>query len=163
MATSTTDPLNLGLSGLSSGLDTSTIITQLMAINKIPQDRLKLQQSTMQARLSALQSLQTELENLRDKADVLRSSTLFSPTQSVDSSDSSKITAERVTGAGVGGTQVTVARLASSQQRAFAYTPGGSDTTLDFGNGKSVTVLADTSIDDLVDEINAGTGLPVYA
>ena len=73
MATSTTDPVNLGLSGLSSGLDTSTIITQLMAINKIPQDKLKLQQSTMQARLSALQSLQTELENLRDKADALRS------------------------------------------------------------------------------------------
>jgi flagellar hook-associated protein 2 len=163
VATSTTDPVNLGLSGLSSGIDTSTIITQLMAINKIPQDRLKLQQSTMQARLKALQGLQTELENLRDKADALRSPTLFSPTQTVDSSDSSKITAERVAGAGVGGTQVTVNRLASSQQRTYAYTPSGSNTTLDFGNGDSITVLAGTTIDDLVDQINAGTGLPVYA
>src|SRR5882757_9125356 len=117
-----------------------------MAINKMPQARLKLQQSSMQARLGALQSLQTELKNLRDKADVLRSSTLFSPTQSVDSSDSSKITAERVAGAGVGGTQVTVARLASSQQRTYAYTPGGSDTTLDFGNGPSISILAGTSV-----------------
>jgi flagellar hook-associated protein 2 len=163
VATSTTDPVNLGLSGLSSGLDTSTIISQLMSINKIPQERLKLRQSTMQARLSALQGLQTELQNLRDKADGLRSSTLFSPTQSIDSSDTSKIGVERVSGAGVGGTQVTVSRLAASQQRTYAYTPSTSNTTLDFGNGKSITVLAGTSIDDLVSNINAGTGLPVYA
>jgi flagellar hook-associated protein 2 len=163
VATSTTDPVNLGMSGLASGLDTSTIVTQLMAINRQPQDALKLKQSTMQARLSALQSLQTELQNLRDKADALRSPTLFSPTQSVDSSNTSAITATRVSGAGVGGTQVLVDRLASSQQRTYAYTPNGSDTTLDFGGGRNITVLAGTSIDDLVSQINAASGLPVYA
>jgi flagellar hook-associated protein 2 len=163
VATSTTDPTNSGLSGLASGLDTSTIIQQLMQINTIPQNKLKLQQSRMQARATALTGLRTELQNLRDKADALRSLTLFNPTQSIDSSDSSKITATRVSGAGVGGTQVEVARLANSQQRTYAYTPSASDTTLDFGGGKSITVSAGKSIDDLVTTINASTGLPVYA
>jgi flagellar hook-associated protein 2 len=163
VATSTTDPTNLGMSGLASGIDTSTIIQQLMQINTIPQTRLKLQQSAMQSRATALSSLRTELQNLRDKADVLRGFTLFNPTQTIDSSDSSKITATRVSGAGVGGTQVEVARLANSQQRTYAYTPSVSDTTLDFGGGKSITVTAGKSIDDLVDTINASTGLPVYA
>ncbi|MGZ6142746.1 MAG: flagellar cap protein FliD N-terminal domain-containing protein, partial [Myxococcales bacterium] len=45
------------------GIDTSTIVQQLMAINTQPQNALKLKQSTMQARLSALQSLKTELQN----------------------------------------------------------------------------------------------------
>jgi flagellar hook-associated protein 2 len=151
------------MSGLASGIDTSAVIDQLMSINTIPQTRLKLRQSVMQARLTALQTLRTELQNLRDNADSLRSSTLFTPTQSVDSSDSSKITATRVSGAGVGGTQVEVARLANSQQRTYAYTPGASDTTLDFGGGKSISVVAGTAIGDLVDRINASTGLPVFA
>jgi flagellar hook-associated protein 2 len=163
MASSVTDPLNLGLSGLASGIDTSTIVTQLMAINAQPQNRLKLQQATAQSRLTALQSLQTELQNLKDSADGLSSSSLFLPVQSVDSSDSSKVSATRVSGAGTGGTQLLVSRLASSQQRTYAYTPSASDTTLDFGGGKSVTVLAGTSVDDLVQEINSSTGLPVYA
>src|SRR3954453_5935716 len=151
------------MSGLASGIDTSTIIQQLMQINTIPQTRLKLQQSAMQSRATALSSLRTELQNLRDKADVLRGFTLFNRTQTIGSSDSSKITATRVSGAGVGGTQVEVARLANSQQRTYAYTPSVSDTTLDFGGGKSITVTPGKSIDDLVDTINASTGLPVYA
>jgi flagellar hook-associated protein 2 len=134
-----------------------------MQINAIPQGKLKLRESAMEARVSALTSLRTELQNLRDKADALRSLTLFSPTQSVDSSDTTKIAVERVSGAGVGGAQVTVNRLAGSQQRTYAYTPSASDTTLDFGNGKSITVTAGKSIDDLVSTINASTGLPVYA
>jgi len=151
------------MSGLASGIDTSQIITQLMQINQIPQNKLKLQQSAMQARATALTSLQTELENLRDKADAIRSQTLFTPTQSVDSSDPTKITATRSSGAGVGGTQVDVARLANSQQRTYSYTPSVSDTTLDFGGGDAITVTAGTSIDDLVTTINSATGLPVYA
>jgi flagellar hook-associated protein 2 len=151
------------MSGLASGIDTSTIIQQLMQINQIPQNKLKLQQSAMQARATALSSLRTELQNLRDKADALRGLTLFNPTQTVDSSDPTKITATRTTGAGVGGTQVEVARLANSQQRTYAYTPSASDTTLDLGGGKSISVAAGTSIDDLVDRINASTGLPVFA
>src|SRR6185312_160358 len=151
------------MSGLASGIDTSTIITQLMQINQIPQNKLKLQQAAMQARATALTSMQTELENLRDKADAIRSLTLFTPTQSVDSSDPTKITATRSSGAGVGGTQVEVARLANSQQRTYSYTSSASDTTLDLGGGKSITVTAGMSIDDLVTTINAATGLPVYA
>ena len=83
--------------------------------------------------------------------------------QSVDSSDTSKVAATRVSGAGTGGTQLLVSRLASSQQRTYAYTPGVSDTTLDFGGGKTMTVPAGMAIDNLVRSINAASGLPVYA
>jgi flagellar hook-associated protein 2 len=163
MATSTTDPLNLGMSGLASGIDTSTIVQQLMAINAQPQNALKLQQSAMQARLTALQGLQTELQNLKGAADDLASPGLFAPVQSVDSSDPTKVSGTRISGAGVGGTELNVIRLASSQQRTYAYTPSSTDTTLDFGSGQSIAITAGSSVDDVVTAINSATGLPVYA
>jgi flagellar hook-associated protein 2 len=83
----------------------------------------------------------------------------------VFSSDSTKVDVTRISGAGTGGTSIEVARLASSQQRTYDYTPNsGSDTTIDLGGGSPVlTVPAGTSIDDLASLINGSSGLPVYA
>jgi flagellar hook-associated protein 2 len=59
------------ISGLASGLDTATIITQLMQLEAIPQSRLKTQQSTQKTALTALQSLNTDLVSLASKAEAL--------------------------------------------------------------------------------------------
>jgi flagellar hook-associated protein 2 len=154
----------ISLSGLASGLDTDSIVTALMQIEQQPKVRLTTQQSQVQSRQSALQDLKGRLTTLKLAADSLRSVGLFADTQSLDSSDTTKITAQRVSGAGTGGSQVVVSRLASSQQRTYSYTPdSSSDTVLDFGGGKTLTVAAGTSIDDLVSQVNSATGSPVYA
>jgi flagellar hook-associated protein 2 len=162
--TNVTDPLNLGLSGLASGIDTSSVVDALMAIAKQPQQALQHKQAQAQARSTALGAIKAELNGLKGLADDLRSPGLYAPTQSAFSSDSSKVDVTLMSGAGTGGTSIEVARLASSQQRTFTYTPNASsDTTINFSGGTSLTVPAGTSIDDLASLINGSSGLPVYA
>ncbi|HEY1597292.1 MAG TPA: flagellar filament capping protein FliD [Thermoleophilaceae bacterium] len=162
MSTSSTP--SLALTGLASGLDTGSIVSELMQVNSLPEVALKNQQTQVQARQAALTSIETELQNLKDAADALSDPSLFGETQTVDSSDSTKITATRVSGAGTGGTQLVVSRLASSQTRTYGYTPNASDTVLDLGSGApKLTIPAGSSIDNVVSSINSASGLPVYA
>ncbi len=161
--TSVTDPLNLGLSGLASGIDTTSVVNALMAIARQPQTALQHKKDQANARATALGAIQAELDGLKGAIDDLSSPGLFADVQTVDSSDSTKITASRVSGAGTGGTQITVSRLASSQQRTYNYTSSSSDTTIDFGGGKTLSVAAGTSLDDLVSLINSSSASPVYA
>jgi len=161
--TNVTDPLNLGLSGLASGIDTSSVVDALMNVAKQPEIALQHKQAQAQARSTALGAIKAELNGLKGLADDLASPGLYADTQSVFSSDSTKVDVTRTSGAGTGGTSLSVARLASSQQRSYNYTPNGSDTTIDFGNGSTLTVPAGTTIDDLATLINASSGLPVYA
>lgn len=56
------------VSGLISGLDTSTLISQLMQIQSAPQQALKTKQTATQSLITALQSLNTKLSSLGDAA-----------------------------------------------------------------------------------------------
>src|SRR3954467_15693714 len=103
--------INFG--GLASGLDTNTIVDQLMAIERQPQNRLKLKQGQIDARKSALSDVASRLKNLRLAAQDLKSPTLWLDTQSVDVSDSTKMTATRTGPAATGSYQVTVTQMAS--------------------------------------------------
>lgn len=163
-STSVTDPLNLGLSGLASGIDTSSVVDALMAVAKQPQTALQHKKDQASARATALGAIKAELDSVKLAADALSSPGLYADTQTISSSDTSKIDALRVSGAGTGGTQVVVSRLASSQQRTYNYTPNStSDTTLDFGGGKTLTIAAGSKIDDVVSLINSSSAAPVFA
>src|SRR5919205_216755 len=94
--------------GLASGLDTNTIVDQLMAIERQPQNRLKLKQGQIDARKSALQDIESRLKSLRLAAQDLKSPTLWLDTQTVDVNDPTKLTATRTGGAGTGAYQVNV-------------------------------------------------------
>lgn len=154
----------ISLSGLASGLDTSSIVDALMQIERQPQVRLQTQQSQVQQRQSVMKDLKSRLTTLKLAADSLRSPGLFADTQTLDSSDTSKIVATRISGAGTGGSQVVVSRLASSQQRTYSYTADPTnDTVLDFGGGKTLTIAAGSDIDTVVSNINSASGSPVYA
>jgi len=154
----------MGLSGLASGIDTSAVVDALMNVAKQPQTALTHKKAQASARATALGAIKAELNGVKGLADALRSPGLFANTQTVDSSDTSKITATRLSGAGTGGTQIVVQRLASSQQRTYNFTPdSGSDTTIDFGGGKTLTIAAGSTIDDMVSLINSSSASPVYA
>src|ERR671932_2819354 len=109
--------INFG--GLASGLDTNSIVDQLMAIERQPQNRLKLKQGQIDARKSALQDVESRLKNLRIAAQDLKSPTLWLDTQTVDVNDPTKIAATRTGGAGTGPYQVIVTQLASATQHWF--------------------------------------------
>src|SRR5436305_1913004 len=58
----------LSLSGLASGLDTESIISQLMSVEQAPKTRMQQQDTQAQARQTKLRDLATKLNAVRDAA-----------------------------------------------------------------------------------------------
>jgi flagellar hook-associated protein 2 len=161
--------INFG--GLASGLDTNSIVDQLMAIERQPQNRLKLQQSQIDARKSALSDISTRLKNLQFAVADLKSPTLWLDTQTVDVNDSTKVAATRTGGAATGGYQVEIDSLASSSQHWYGtYAAPAADQTLTFNYTKGgvatthdVTIAAGSDINAAANAINSDSAAPVYA
>ncbi|MEA2458974.1 MAG: flagellar hook-associated protein 2 [Thermoleophilaceae bacterium] len=151
------------ISGLASGIDTSSIIDQLMSIERAPQTRLKTQLSVSDARKQVLTDIQTRLKNLQLAAQDLKSPTLWLNTQSLDVNDTTKVAASRTASAGTGSYQLTVSQLARGSQRWFAYTPPASDDTITFSGGHTTTITAGSDIDAAATAINSDSAAPVYA
>lgn len=152
--------INFG--GLASGLDTNSIVDQLMALERIPQNRLRLRQSEIDARKEALSDIATRLRNLKNAAADLKSPTLWLDTQSVDVNDPTKIAATRMGPAATGSYQVEVTSMASSWQRWYSYTPQANEKTIDIG-GRSYTIGADADITSVANLINSDAEGVVYA
>src|SRR4051794_37220822 len=129
------------LSGLSSGLDTEGMISQLMAIERQPRTKMTLKQTALHARQDALSAINDKLKSLKTAADALSSVATWAPTQTVAVSNLAEATARVTGGAGPGTYSVNVTRLASAEQRTFAYTSpnGGKSLTL---NGKNLTIAS---------------------
>lgn len=153
---------NLSLSGLASGIDTSSIIQQLIALERGPQNRLKLQQSVSQVRQNALKDVSTRLKNLENAARELRSAGLWADTQSAESTDSNRVAVTRVGPAGPGGYQIEVSRLAHAEQRTFDYTPQDEAGTITIGSTE-IPVAAHADIAALASSINSASHAPAYA
>lgn len=161
----------ISLSGLASGLDTASIIDSLMAVERQPRTRIEMRQAAEQARRDGLNQVQTQLNTLKQAAGDLRSAGTWADTQSATSSDATKVAVTRTGGAGPGGYDISVTRLASSTQRTYTYTPPPAGTTLSFtvkdANDQDVVtaipIAAGASIDDAVSTINTTAGAPVYA
>lgn len=148
--------------GLASGLDTNSIIQQLLAIDRQPIVHLTNRQQQLQAQVGQLQSTQSGLQNLVLAAQSLGSPALWATSQTASSSNPSLVTAAVTSGAGVGGHQVGVSQLANSANRTFTFTsPTSSDTfTID---GNSYTLAAGASISDLTNVINSDPNGTVWA
>jgi flagellar hook-associated protein 2 len=151
------------ISGLSSGIDTATIIDQLMSIERQPQTRLKNQVTVSAARKTALSDIQTRLKNLQLAAQDLKSATLWTNKQTVDVNDATKVAASLSGPAGSGSYQLNVATLARGSQRWYTYAPPAADDSITFSNGHSTTIAAGSTIDATVQAINSDSASPVYA
>lgn len=153
---------SMSIGGLASGLDTATIIRQMMAIERRPQVLLQNKQSLVEARQSLLRDFQSKLRSLQLAAADLRSVALWAQTQGVDSSDPTKVSAAIQTGAAVGGYQLEVTQLASAAQRTFTFTSPAADTTITI-DGATFTVRAGMTAQELATTINAARDATVYA
>lgn len=160
-SSSLTSPL-INIGGLATGLDTNSIIDQMMAAESIPLNTLRTQQTIQQYRQTLLQGFQTQMQSLSSAVQALHSSTLFTQTQGVTTSDPTKMTASTTTGAGVGSYQVDVSQLANSAQRTFSYRSPTSDGALTI-DGHDTAVRAGETLTDIVSSINSDANATVYA
>lgn len=159
--------INFG--GLASGLDTNSIVEQLIAIERRPKTRLLQRQRVEEARQSALRDVSTRLANLASKATALRDAALWADVQTVESSDSTRVTAARTGGAAAGGYEITVTQLARAHQvtQGSSLASASADDVLHVkvGSGSTVdvSIAAGDSLDTIASKISSTTGIPVYA
>ena len=163
---SSASPLQ-NISGLGSGLDTNTLISQLLSIEARPQVRIQQKQAVEEVRQTALRDVQTRLANLQTAVTGLRDVATWGDSQSVDSSDSTKVVATRTAGAAAGAFALTITDLARADQyKSATLTSIASGGTLTVGVGTAsigVTVAAGASLTTVAAAINGSSGTPVYA
>lgn len=150
------------ITGLGTGLDTTEIINELLAVDSAPISALELTQDGDNSQQQQLTTIQTDLQNVMNDAAALGSPTLFAASQTATTSDPNTMTATTTSGAAVGDYEVSVTQLASSAQRTFTFTsPSSADTiTID---GVPEAVSAGESIQSLAGQINSDPNATVYA
>lgn len=126
----------LGIDGLVSGLDTTSLINQLMQVEAAPQTLLKSKLTSTQSVVSALQGLNTKVASLAEaatKAAKPASWAAFAATSSASS-----VTATAGETAQAGSVSFTVDAVAKSQVSVSAIT--ADDSTIVTGMPPSVTI-----------------------
>lgn len=127
------------ISGLSSGLDTATIISQLMQLEAMPRTRLKSRVSSEESAITALQGFNTKLSVLGSKAAELAKPTGWTPVTTTSSYDKVTLAAS---GASPASLTFTVDRTAASHVLSFNETHKADDVLL---SGESKLVYLHTS------------------
>jgi flagellar hook-associated protein 2 len=159
---------NLALSGLASGVDTASIVEQLMAIDRKGTTRISYRQSGVTGMQNSLKAIAGKLTALKNAANALSADGTWKQSQSVSSSDPARVAVALTGGAGIGGHTIQVSRLASAMQRGFAF-PGGSAGTISiaYNTGTpqtlAIDVTATSTLQDVANAINANTAGPVAA
>lgn len=163
----------ISLTGMASGLDTESIISQLMQLEQTKVTAVQKRQTQVTQHKNDLQAIKTKLDAVKTAANDLSSASLWKPVQTTASSDPTKIDVTVLGGAGIGGNSIEVSRLASSAQHGFNYTAGANAGKLTFyygndpnaaGNSKiDIDVPANATVQDIATAINAKDGAPVYA
>ncbi|HVL39698.1 MAG TPA: flagellar filament capping protein FliD, partial [Fimbriimonadaceae bacterium] len=150
-------------SGLSSGIDTDTMVQRLIQLEAIPITRLQQQQAQLTSRMGVLNQFKSRLTALATAAGALNSATAFNPMQAASSAaDVATITA--TSSAGAGTYALKVSKLAQAQKVASEAQVG---TTVALGqagtfvlNGKAISVEASDTLTNIAQKINgAGAGV----
>ena len=117
----------LSLSGMASGVDTASIVEQLMAIERQSLTRIGYRKAAVSGQQDALKEVASKLSALKDAALALNADSTWAQKQTVESSDPTRVAVSMMAGAGIGGQSLQVDRLASSAQRRYDFTPAAFD------------------------------------
>ena len=148
MATSISGVGSISSAGIGSGLDVTSLVGRLMEVERLPLIALQTQASTYNSKLSTLGRLQSNYGALRDKANALVSTTLWSGT-TASASDDSAIKVSTASTAAAGNYSIGVQKLAIGQSvtgtaLASANTRVGTGTlTIELGHYGSGVPAAD--------------------
>jgi flagellar hook-associated protein 2 len=154
----------LQITGLASGLNTNAVVQALMAAQQQQVTNLQNQQTGITTLNKQLTSIQTALQTVADDAQALGNPSLFTNTQTINSTNSTLVgaTATGSNGAVVGSYQIAVTALASASQRTFLFgSPANADTvTID---GHDTNLAAGATAQDFVNAINSDKNATVWA
>jgi flagellar capping protein FliD len=155
------------LTGISTGMDTSSIVKQLMQVESQGLDRLNTKLDTQNETKDALSTLDTDMSDLQDALDDLSDADDLRSFQAA-SSDSDVLTAEASSNASEGTHSVVIHQLATPERwvqtagseyaedrvgaGTFIYSYNNQETTL--------TTTSETTLEDLVGLINNDANNP---
>lgn len=128
----------LTASGVGSGLDVKSLVSQLMAVEQRPLTLLTHKEGVYQAKLTALGSVQGSLSALQSAATALAAAGAASYSTSV--SDSAILGASADSTAVAGSYSVTVTKLAQVQKLVSPSARGQVSTTAAIGTGSPTTL-----------------------
>jgi flagellar hook-associated protein 2 len=180
---SSTGTSSLAISGLASGFDWQSLVSQLVQVERAPETQLQDQQSLIQQQNNALGSIKTELSVLQNAVTVLNDPSFFnSRTAAVSDSTLASTTAAAGTAVGtysfnftqlataavLQGTAGAGAALSSTNDvSGVALSTAGFATAVTAGtftvNGKQVTVASSDTLQDVFTKIGTATGGAVTA
>jgi flagellar hook-associated protein 2 len=157
--------------GLASGLDTSSIISQLMQLERRPQDQLKTRLTANDAVVSAYRSVSTRLKAVQTAADALLAPAAWSA-RSTDVTGSS-VGATAAAGSALGRIDVDVTSLATAATWTTDAAYGLDDVVFNTAqppitvrkpDGTSVSLYPPSgTMRDVMETINDASGLGVRA
>jgi flagellar hook-associated protein 2 len=169
--------MDLGISGLASGFDWKSFISQMLDVERAPEKALRTEQSKLQQRNSAYSSIKSQLSALQTTLDTLKDPTLFD-SRSTSVSDDTVGTASATAGAVQGSYTIAVTQLATAASMQGGSNVGkslsssnvvsgvilkdaGFSTGITAGsftlNGQQVTVDTSESLQQLFDRIKTAT------
>ena len=158
---------NASIGGLVSGLDTATIISQLMQLEARPQTMLKSRVTTEQKVVTALQALNTKLAGIATKAAELAKATAWSPSKAT--CDNAKVLVTADSGASATSLSFTVSSLASSARESFPTTGAAATTVMGanlsyqitYADGRPAETIntGDGTMQAIADDINRKQGV----
>ena len=152
----------ISAAGIGSGLDVQSIVSQLMAIERIPLQRLQIKQSQLEAQISAYGTLSSDLSAFQEAMDALGSTDALKVfTTSSTNEDVIDVTANSA--ANIGSFDVEVIRLAeyhklSSDEKLNTDTFGGNaGDSISFQVGADIadTITVDLSTAMTLSEIRS--------
>lgn len=156
--------------GIGSGLDVNSIITQLMAIERKPLEKLESAETKIQNQISEVGKIKSALSKFRDLAVKLGSTTFWA--QTTGTASNSAVSVATGSTAIAGSYKVQVDSLAYAQSLASPVFPAGATTVLNAGTvhienplaadpaatAIDITVEATDTLASLRDKINAAGG-----
>ena len=158
------------LSGLASGLDTASIIAQLMQVERIPRQRIERNQAAVQQRQDLLKEIQTKLKTLKTATTDLQSGALWNPVRTATTSDATRVAARSVGGGSFtpGTYDVEVQSVSTKTTESWSTQLRNNPSDLTFtttatGATSVVAIASNSSLDQIVAAINAQSDAPVVA
>ena len=149
--------------GVGSGIDLEALVDQIVEAERGPtENRLELQQTRIEAEISAIGSLQLTLNAFRDSLNNLKDGSFFANRTAV-SSDTKQFTATADSGAQLGTYDVQVTQLAEANKIASDRSYNGPNTTIGagqltiaLGSGQnfSLDITATDTLLDIRNKIN---------
>lgn len=150
--------------GIGSGLDVSSIVTQLVALERRPIELLQTQKTQLSTKLSSFGLLQSYAGNLQSAAGQLGSADFWAKTKT-SSSDASAVAVTAQPTAAAAGYTIDVISLAAAQSLSSAAgaitdasNMGGGTLTFTVGaTAAPVTIVDGNSLSAVRDQVNAAS------